>query len=99
MICSDRSINSPLALREVYSENESLAFRREMIGEMSTECVREFFRALSTHAGVSLHIKYLAGDNDHHICEAIFKGFGRALNDATRKAERRGPTSTKGKRD
>ena len=74
-------------------------FRREKLGELSTECVREFFRALTSHAGITLHIKKLSGDNDHHVCEAIFKGFGRALNEATRKTERRGASSTKGKRD
>ncbi|HEY0866214.1 MAG TPA: imidazoleglycerol-phosphate dehydratase HisB [Fimbriimonas sp.] len=74
-------------------------FKRDKIGDLSTECVREFFRALSTHAGMTLHIRVLAGENDHHICEAIFKGFGRALHEATRKCDRRGSTSTKGKRD
>jgi imidazoleglycerol-phosphate dehydratase len=74
-------------------------FKRDMIGGLSTECVREFFRALSTHAGITLHIRMVCGENDHHICEAIFKGFGRALHQATRKSERRGSTSTKGKRD
>jgi imidazoleglycerol-phosphate dehydratase len=74
-------------------------FRRDRIGELSTECIREFFRALSTHAGITLHVRKLAGDNDHHVAEAIFKGFGRALHMATRKSEHRGATSTKGKRD
>lgn len=74
-------------------------FKREQIGEMSTENVREFFRALTMHSGISLHIRKIAGENDHHICEAMFKGFGIALHCATRKAERRGSSSTKGKRD
>ena len=73
-------------------------WRRDKIGELSTECVREFFRALSAHAGITLHIRKLAGDNDHHVCEAIFKGFGRALYQATRHSDRRS-TSTKGARD
>jgi imidazoleglycerol-phosphate dehydratase len=74
-------------------------FKRDKIGDLSTECIREFFRALSMHAGMTLHIRYITGENDHHVCEAVFKAFGRALCQATRKSERRGATSTKGKRD
>lgn len=74
-------------------------WRREKIGELSTENVREFFRALAMHAGITVHIRKIAGENDHHVCEAIFKGFGRALFQATRKSERRGSSSTKGSRD
>lgn len=72
---------------------------REKIGDLSTECVREFFRALSMHAGMTLHIRKVAGENDHHVCEAIFKGFGQALHQATRESDRRGSSSTKGSRD
>ncbi len=74
-------------------------FKRERIGDLATENVREFFRALTAHAGMTLHIRKIAGENDHHICEAIFKGFGLALHDATRIAERRNANSTKGKQD
>ncbi len=74
-------------------------WKREKIGDLSTECVREFFRALSAHARLTLHIKKIHGENDHHVCEAIFKAFGRALHEAVAKTERRGVTSTKGKRD
>ena len=72
---------------------------REKLGDLSTECVKEFFRALSMHAKMTVHIRKIAGDNDHHVCEAIFKGFGRALRDATTKIERHGASSTKGKID
>jgi imidazoleglycerol-phosphate dehydratase len=48
---------------------------------------------------VTLHIRKIAGENDHHVAEAIFKGFGRAIFEATRPTERRGSTSTKGMRD
>ncbi|MCB0825745.1 MAG: imidazoleglycerol-phosphate dehydratase HisB [Armatimonadetes bacterium] len=72
-------------------------FERESIGAMSTECVREFFRAFCTQAGMNLHIRKLAGHNDHHVCEAIFKGVGRALNDATASKENRSSSSTKGR--
>jgi imidazoleglycerol-phosphate dehydratase len=74
-------------------------FKRDAIGELSTECIREFFRSFTTHAGITLHIRKFAGDNDHHVCEAMFKGVGRALLDATRKVDRRGTSSTKGKID
>jgi imidazoleglycerol-phosphate dehydratase len=74
-------------------------FKREKIGELSTECIREFFRAFTAHSMVTLHIRKIAGENDHHIAEAIFKGFGRAIYEATRPTERRGSTSTKGTRD
>jgi imidazoleglycerol-phosphate dehydratase len=74
-------------------------WKREMLGSLSTECVREFFRALSAHARMTIHIKKIHGENDHHVCEAIFKGFGRALREAVAKTERRGVNSTKGKLD
>lgn len=74
-------------------------FKREKIGELSTECIREFFRAFAAHAGITVHIHKICGENDHHVCEAIFKGFGQAILAATQKSERRGSTSTKGKLD
>ncbi len=74
-------------------------FQRDRIGEMSTECVREFFRALAVNSGMTVHLRKIAGENDHHVCEALFKGFGLAFHEATRKIERFGGTSTKGKRD
>ncbi len=74
-------------------------FRREMVGDLSTECVREFFRAFAMHSGINLHIRKIAGENDHHVCEAIFKGVGKALHAATRRSERLGSNSTKGNRD
>ncbi len=74
-------------------------FRRERIGELSTECVREFFRAFCSNSGITVHIHKVCGDNDHHVCEAIFKGFGRALEAASRPGVRRGSTSTKGTLD
>ena len=76
-----------------------VTFKREKIGDLSTECVREFFRAFSSHAGLTLHIRLVTGENDHHIAEGIFKGVGRALYAATRRSERRGSTSTKGSID
>ncbi len=72
-----------------------LKFNREKIGDLSMESIREFF-SVASNAGITLHIKKIAGDNDHHLCEAVFKGFGMALHQATRVVERQGPSSTKG---
>ena len=44
--------------------------------------MKEFFIAVAREAGMTLHIKLLAGENTHHIIEAVFKGFGRALKQA-----------------
>ncbi|MEL6690476.1 MAG: imidazoleglycerol-phosphate dehydratase HisB [Pseudomonadota bacterium] len=52
------------------------------IGTFDTELVREFFQALSTHGGITLHVDKLHGFNAHHIAEAAFKSVARALRDA-----------------
>ncbi len=75
------------------------SFKRDRLGDLSTECIREFFKALAYNAGLTTHIRVLQGENDHHVCEAIFKGFGRALFEATQPTDRMGPSSTKGKVD
>jgi imidazoleglycerol-phosphate dehydratase len=54
----------------------------QKIGGFDTELVREFFQALSTHAGLTLHIDQLHGLNSHHIAEAAFKSVARALRQA-----------------
>lgn len=54
----------------------------QKIGQFDTELVREFFQALSTHAGLTLHIDQLHGLNAHHIVEAAFKSVARALREA-----------------
>ena len=53
------------------------------VGEFDTEMVREFFYAISYSCGMNLHIRQLAGQNNHHIIEAIFKSFAKALDEAT----------------
>jgi imidazoleglycerol-phosphate dehydratase len=69
-----------------------------MIKDFSTELVESFFKAVTDHAGITLHLDLLYGTNLHHIVEATFKGFGRALDAATCLDERRsGVPSTKGK--
>lgn len=72
-------------------------FKREAVGEMATECVKEFWKAFAMNAGVTLHIRKVAGDNDHHVIEAMFKAVGRALRIATTRSDRQGSTSTKGR--
>ncbi|MBQ9624838.1 MAG: imidazoleglycerol-phosphate dehydratase HisB, partial [Clostridia bacterium] len=57
-------------------------FEREFVGDMETEMVEEFFRAISDNAKITLHISLLYGKNTHHIIEAMFKGFGRCLKQA-----------------
>ena len=54
----------------------------QKIGGFDTELVREFFQALSTHAGLTLHIDKLHGLNSHHIAEAAFKSVARAMRQA-----------------
>lgn len=54
-------------------------FPTQKIGTFDTELVREFFQALSTHGGITLHIDRIHGINSHHIAEAAFKSVARAL--------------------
>ena len=54
-------------------------FKSGMISALDTQLVYEFFQGFSNHAGVTLHIDNLHGDNAHHQCETIFKAFARAL--------------------
>ena len=54
-------------------------FKAGMIGTLDSQLVYEFFQGFANHAGVTLHIDNLHGDNAHHQCETIFKAFARAL--------------------
>lgn len=74
----------------------NVELRRNDIGGMSTESVKEFLIAFARHANITVHVHKLAGENDHHIVEAVFKGLGRALHSATRTNDRKGVPSTKG---
>ena len=56
----------------------------EIVGTFDTTLAKEFFIALASNAGVTLHIRSFSGENSHHILEAAFKAAGRALGDATR---------------
>ena len=74
-----------------------LEFPTEKIGEFDTELIREFFYAISYKCGMNLHMKMLSGVNSHHIAEAAFKAFAKALDQATSIDERiEGILSTKG---
>ena len=68
----------------------------QKIGSFDSILVKEFFRAITQHAGLTLHIDLLHGENGHHIIEAIFKGFGRALKSAATRTGISGPLSSKG---
>ena len=70
----------------------------QKIGTFDTELVREFFQALSTHGGITLHIDKLYGFNSHHIVEAAFKSVARALREAVETDPRKADAipSTKG---
>lgn len=72
-------------------------FPVEKVGELDTELVKEFFYAVSYSAGMNIHIKMLSGDNAHHMIEAMFKAFAKALDMAVSKDERiKDVLSTKG---
>ena len=77
--------------------NYDVKFDTPMIGELDTELIREFFYAVSYSAGMNLHIKMLDGINGHHMAEAMFKAFAKALDMATQIDPRiEGVLTTKG---
>lgn len=72
-------------------------FTAEHLGGLDTEMVKEFFYAVSYSAAMNLHLKILDGGNNHHMAEALFKAFGKALDAATMEEPRmQGVWSTKG---
>jgi len=72
-------------------------FVRGTVGEFDVDLVREFFQGLVNHAGITVHIDALRGDNAHHQAETVFKAFGRALRMAVEADPRAsGVPSTKG---
>lgn len=58
-------------------------FTAERIGDMNTEMIKEFFYAVSYSAKMNIHLRILDGENSHHMAEALFKSFGKALDMAT----------------
>ena len=84
-----------------FSGRPYLAFDAELgqgrIGEFDVELTEEFLRAVAVNAGLTLHVKVLAGKNRHHIVEAIFKALGRALSQSLERDPRvQGVPSSKG---
>lgn len=77
--------------------NFDCEFPVERVGGLDTELVKEFFYAVSYSAGMNIHLKMLDGSNAHHMIEAMFKAFGKALDEAVSYDERiTGVLSTKG---
>ena len=72
------------------------AFQPQLVGSFDPQLTAEFFRALVYHAGITAHITLLAGGNDHHKIEAIFKAFAHALKEAVQPSGAAGALSTKG---
>ncbi len=58
------------------------SFPQNMVGSFDTALVKEFFYAMSYSAGMNIHIKMLSGENSHHMIEAVFKAFSKALDEA-----------------
>lgn len=75
-----------LSGRPYYSSDAKFTVPR--IGDLDTEMVREFFYAISYNAQMNLHFHVLVGSNNHHICEAMFKAFAKALDAAVSYDER-----------
>lgn len=72
-------------------------FTVDRLGNFDIEMVEEFFRAVAMNGGITLHASILYGKNNHHMIEALFKAFGKALSDALTYDERiKGVMSTKG---
>ena len=77
--------------------SSDLTFTMPKIGELDRELIREFFYAVSYSAAMNLHLKQLDGSNNHHIAEAAFKAFAKAMADAVSIDPRiEGTLSTKG---
>jgi imidazoleglycerol-phosphate dehydratase len=76
----------------------SFPIRKRKIGDFDSELVKEFFQALVNQAGMTVHAQVTYGSNGHHMVEALFKSFGRALRQAVARDEKmRGIPSTKGR--
>ncbi len=95
-------MDESLALVSIdFSSRPLLVFRgeikREKVGVFDSELLKVFLQSFSVHAGITLHVNLLYGENSHHCFEAIFKALGRALHIATRiNKERKGVPSSKG---
>lgn len=73
-------------------------FTQEKLGEWDTELIEHWFHSVAQTAGITLHCELIYGQNNHHICEALYKGFARAMRQAVERDPRKGDAvpSTKG---
>lgn len=73
-------------------------FSQEKLGEWDTELIEHWFHSVAQAAGITLHVELIYGQNNHHICESIYKGFARAMRSAVELDPRKGNAvpSTKG---
>ena len=78
------------------SLNCTLSFGAENLGDLKTELIPHFFRSVSENGRFNLHLIQLAGSNSHHLCEAAFKAFARALAQAIALSGDENVPSTKG---
>lgn len=84
-----------LSGRPYYASDAEFTVPR--IGDLDTEMIKEFFYAVSYSGQMNLHFKIFSGSNQHHICEAMFKAFAKALDQAVSREDRiTGVLSTKG---
>ena len=73
-------------------------FSQTRLGELDTELIEHWFHSVAQACGITLHVELIYGSNNHHICEAIYKGFARAMRQAVELDPRKGDAvpSTKG---
>lgn len=73
-------------------------FTQEKLGELDTELIEHWFHSLAQAAGITLHVQQLYGQNNHHVCEATYKGLARAMREAVERDPRKHGSvpSTKG---
>ena len=81
-------MNETLAVASIDLSNRpylvyNVKIHLDKVGTFDTRLVPEFFQALTSHSGMTLHLNVPYGTNSHHVIEAIFKAFGRALDEAT----------------
>jgi imidazoleglycerol-phosphate dehydratase len=97
--CEDALVAIAVDLAGQGSLHSDLTFERDRLGGLSSQSINEFFRTLAINGQMTLHIRKMAGANDHHVAEAAFKAFGLAVRDAIARTERRGSSASKGTRD
>ena len=96
--CDDALVRVALDLRGHGSCFFDVPFTRERLGGLTTQAIEPFFRNVAVNSLMTLHATKLAGTNDHHVCEALFKAFGLALFDSVKITERGTSSPTKGSR-